>query len=46
MKLLNTVAIVLLMTSSAWCQKTDALEIGPRNLQLQNLQLGDSTYII
>ena len=46
MKLLNTVAIVLLITSSAWCKKTDALEISPHNLELRNLQLGDSTYII
>jgi len=46
MKLLNTVAIVLLMTGSAWCQKTEALGIGPHNLELHNLHLGDSTYII
>lgn len=46
MKLLNTVAIVFLMAGSTWCQRTGVFEIGPHNLELRNLQLGDSTYII
>ncbi|HYX30744.1 MAG TPA: hypothetical protein VE863_19565 [Pyrinomonadaceae bacterium] len=46
MKLFATVAIVLLMTSTAWSQKTDVLQIEPHDLELRNLQLGDSTYIV
>jgi len=45
MKLL-TVAIVSMASVNALGQKGDTLAIGPRNLGLNNVRLGNSTYII
>lgn len=46
MKLSTILAIILSLAASVSAQKSDTLNIGPRYLQLRNLQLGDSTYVV
>ncbi|HEY6118776.1 MAG TPA: hypothetical protein VIV66_02395 [Pyrinomonadaceae bacterium] len=46
MKMSIILATVLSITASVMGQKGDPFVIVPRNLELHNLQLGDSTYIV